>query len=184
MNPEIIVSERGKQLLAINNYKYGFQKSLKSGEKRWTCTNRKCKSFVLTLREGGSNVTITKHIQEHSHEASVGCLNRQIVSSACKRRAVEDLSEKPAKIIRRVFQENLPSTVTTSDVARFKRNMSNARRKMQRKNIEETFHFLDEVNIQTHRDEQYLLSNNRVFSCKTNIRMLDKNYTNLFSWYF
>lgn len=47
------------------------------------------------------------------------------------------------------------------------------------KNIEETFDLLDEANIQTHRGEQFLLINDRteqivVFSCKSNIQMLEK----------
>nr|CAI5835056.1 unnamed protein product [Callosobruchus analis] len=112
----------GKQLLVVNNFKYSFQKCLKSGERRWICLNKKCKSFILSLGEM-ENVTVTKHITEHCHEANLEKLNRQIVSSSCKREATEDLSEKPAKIIRRVLQDNLPSTITTCDVAYVRRNI-------------------------------------------------------------
>nr|CAI5853672.1 unnamed protein product [Callosobruchus analis] len=98
MDLNVILSEKGKQLLVVNNFKYSFQKCLKSGERRWICLNKKCKSFILSLGEM-ENVTVTKHITEHCHEANLEKLNRQIVSSSCKRKATEDLSEKPAKII-------------------------------------------------------------------------------------
>nr|CAI5835822.1 unnamed protein product [Callosobruchus analis] len=118
----VILSEKGKQLLVVNNFKYSFQKCLKSGERRWICLNKKCKSFILSLGEI-ENVTVTNHITEHCHEANPEKLNRQIVSSSCKRKATGDLSEKPAKMIRRVLQDNLPSTITTCDVAYVRRNM-------------------------------------------------------------
>lgn len=126
MDVNIILSEKGKQLLVVNNFKYCFHKCLKSGEKRWTCTNKKCKSFILSLGEM-KNITITKYIEEHCHDANIEKLNRQIVSSSCKREAVEDLSEKPAKIIRRVLRDNLSPTITTCDVAYLRRNMNNSR---------------------------------------------------------
>nr|CAI5849718.1 unnamed protein product [Callosobruchus analis] len=131
---------------------------LKSGERRWICLNQKCKSFILSLGEM-ENVTVTKHITEHCHEANLEKLNRQIVTSSCKRKATEDLSEKPAKIIRRVLQDNLPSTITTCDVAYVRRNMYNARRKMQPalpKNVEETFDILEDTNIETNTDDMAL----------------------------
>nr|CAI5823598.1 unnamed protein product [Callosobruchus analis] len=163
MDLNVILSEKGKQLLVVNNFKYSFQKCLKSGERRWICLSKKCKSFILSL-------------------ANLEKLNRQIVSSSCKRKATEDLSEKPAKIIRRVVQDNLPSTITTCDVAYVRRNMYNARRKMQLalpKNIEETFDILEDTSIETNTGEPFIMFNDKtdqivVFSCKSNIEFLGK----------
>lgn len=86
MDLNIILSEKGKRIVVINNYKYSFQKILKSGEKRWTCINKKCRSYLLSMGEV-DNVTVTKHVKDHCHNANVEQLNRQIVSTSCKRKA-------------------------------------------------------------------------------------------------
>lgn len=182
MDLKIILSEKGKPLAVLNNYKYSFQKKLKSGENRWICTNKsKCKSYVLTLGDV-ENLTITKHVQEHCHSANVEQLERQIVSASCKRKATDDLSEKPSKIIRKELQNDLPATIKTTDVALIRRNLYNARRKLLPPlptSVEETFDILVNMNIQTSKGENFLLFKDRtdqimVFSCQTNIEFIGR----------
>ena len=128
------------------------------------------------------NVTVTKHVKEHCHNANVEQLNRQIVSTSCKRKAIDDLSEKPAKIIRRELQDNLPSTINTSDVALIRKNLYNARRKLLPPlptSVQQTFDILAKINIETSRGENVLLFNDAadqiaVFSCKSNIEFIGK----------
>lgn len=181
MDLKIILSEKGKHLVVLHNYKYSFQKNLKSGEKRWTCINKKCKSYVLSMGEA-DNLTVTKHVREHCHNANVEQLNRQIVSTSCKRKATNDLSEKPAKIIRRELQDNLPLTINTSDVAAIRKNLYNARRKLLPPlptSVEQTFDILGKMKVETSRGENFLLFSDAaaqiaIFSCKSNIEFLGK----------
>jgi hypothetical protein len=44
----IILSEKGKTVLMVNGYKYGFQKYLANEIKRWTCNKQICKAYLKT----------------------------------------------------------------------------------------------------------------------------------------
>lgn len=50
--------------------------------------------ICLTLGEGENRITITKHTREHCHDANVEKLNCEIVNFSCKRKAIENLSDK------------------------------------------------------------------------------------------
>uniref|UniRef100_A0A8D8VV18 FLYWCH-type domain-containing protein n=1 Tax=Cacopsylla melanoneura TaxID=428564 RepID=A0A8D8VV18_9HEMI len=43
-----MMSEKGKDLIVVNNFKFRFHKSLAHGIKRWSCVEKKCKSFIKT----------------------------------------------------------------------------------------------------------------------------------------
>lgn len=66
---QFIKSERGKDLLVLNNYKYAFQKVLSGGIQRWTCASRsktvKCSAFLKTE---GSSKTVVQISDKHSHD--------------------------------------------------------------------------------------------------------------------
>lgn len=76
-------SERGRDLLVIDNYKYAFQKTLSGGIKRWTCISRskiiKCSAFVKTE---GSSETVVEISGNHSHNPICEAdLNRYVIST-------------------------------------------------------------------------------------------------------
>lgn len=180
METKIISSNRGKPVLVFDNFKFSFTKDIKStSEKFWRCTNRQCKATVHTL--GSSNdIVITKHPGEHNHEANLASLTRQVVSAACKRKATEDLAEKPMKIIRQELQRDLPSNLTTRDVQYIRHNMYNSRRRTLPtlpKNMNEVHIALSSLNVVTSRNEDFVLINNErdniiIFSCDTNINIV------------
>lgn len=184
MDIKIIVSNRGKPMLVVNSYKYSFQKQLKiSKENMWKCVNRDCKSIVYTVGIVHENILISRtNTKEHSHVSNLEALNRQIVSSACKRKSVEELAEKPAKIIRRVLQEDLPATLSVVDVEYVRKNMYNSRRKLLPalpRNISEVHSKLEEITdtVKTNLGEPFVFINNKeeeiiVFSCERNIQAL------------
>ena len=64
--------------------------------KRWCCANTKCKynqSAMRVQRFSGGDMM-------HDHDAdSEACLNRQILDNSVKRKAMEDLCERPQKLI-------------------------------------------------------------------------------------
>lgn len=181
MDIKIITSNRGSSLLVVQNYKFSFHKKIKStGESLWKCVNRVCKCTVHTLGELCSTLVITRSSGEHCHQANLVALNRQIINSSCKRKAIDDLSEKPAKIIRRTLKENLPPTVTNIDVEYIRKNMYNARRKFfppTPTSISEVHRILSELDVKTDKGESFLFVNNDrenivIFSCATNMRIL------------
>ena len=131
MDIKFIESSRGKPMLVVNSYKYNLKKVLKTSKEHvWVCVDRKCKATIYTLGPFNQNVVLNKCELEHCHEADVVSLQRQIVSTACKRKATEDIAEKPSKIIRKVLQENLPPTFAATDVALVRNYIYNARRKV------------------------------------------------------
>lgn len=92
------------------------------------CTKKvlKCKAKVYTM---GPELTISRSEAVHNHQEESSKINKKMVSESCKRKAEEDISEKPSKIIRTVLAENLPDTSTT-DVSNIRKNIYHCRRKI------------------------------------------------------
>jgi hypothetical protein len=182
MDIKIISSIRGKNMLVVENYKFSFHKIIKStNESLWKCVDRQCKCTIHTLGEpNSSNFVVIKSNLDHCHLANLVSLNRQMISASCKRKAVEDLAEKPAKIIRKTLKENLPSTITNTDVEYVRKNIYNARRKFFPpipKSVGEVHRILSELDIKTDKGEPFLFINNDsdnivVFSGQSNLRIL------------
>jgi hypothetical protein len=64
----------------------------------------------------------------HSHDAdSKACLNRQILNNSVKRKAMEDLCERPHKLIHKELRSQLLVTLTYKDIRNITRNMHKAR---------------------------------------------------------
>ena len=64
----------------------------------------------------------------HNHDAdSAACLNRQILNNSVKRKAMEDLCERPRKLIHKELRSQYLNTVTYKGIRNFSRNMHKAR---------------------------------------------------------
>jgi hypothetical protein len=90
MEPQSILSEKGKKLLVVNNYKFGKAHVFKCGKIRWRVVSSK-------IYTGNDETTIMESNFQHNHEADI-TLNRQIVSNHLKRKAVDDLYDRPTKL--------------------------------------------------------------------------------------
>lgn len=129
MFASVIKSIRGKDLLVYENFTFSKDRTMKNGEVVWRCIQRnlKCRATLYTI---DLELTISKSNIVHNHEANERKLNRQIMSNICKQKAVDDVSEKPSKIIRKVLATNLPESFTTTDTAYISKNVYNCRRKI------------------------------------------------------
>nr|CAI5841322.1 unnamed protein product [Callosobruchus analis] len=78
----------------------------------------------------GAEYTVTRSELIHNHESDETTLERKIVTTSCKRKAEEDISEKPSKIIKSVLSNHLPENLSSSDVSLIRRNLYNSRRKL------------------------------------------------------
>lgn len=178
MEAIIIKSEKGKDLLVIDGFKFSFHKLLaRDTLKRWLCASRKtqCKAFVKTKLD---RPEVIESSLNHNHEKlSEELLNRQTLSNAVKIKAIEDVSAKPMGLIRKEVRESHCETITTHDVERMRKNMYTARSKIASKlptNIVEFHSLLNSVTLKTNRDEYFILKNDEInnivmFSCKTNL---------------
>lgn len=179
----LIKSSRGRELLLVEHHTFSKQKVLKSEEVFWRCIQRntKCSAKVFTI--GSDDLTITRSYLVHNHEANPQKLERKGVTNACKRKAEEDISEKPAKIIRTAIAKFGADSLTVPDIAAIRKNIYNCRRKLLPgplpRNISEVHDAVSNYSPKTCRDEIFLFLNHLefniiVFSCETNIRLLCK----------
>jgi len=77
----------------------------------YRCARRPCTATVRVLGDD-----ILKEVGTHRHEAlDLAKFNRQKVSATVKRKATEDICERPSKVIRAVFNADLPETFTRTD---------------------------------------------------------------------
>lgn len=180
MSVRLIKSCRGKNLLVFNDFTFYKDKELKNGECYWRCVKKtaKCGAKVFTM---GEDLTVVRSDSVHNHAANKDKLNAKIVSNSCKRKAEEDISEKPSKIIRRVLSSNIPETVTTNDIRNIRRNIYHSRRKVLPfrlpTDINEVHNTVEVYSPKTCKEENFVFINNVehniiVFSCNTNIQCL------------
>lgn len=100
-NIKLITGQRGNLLVLYNNFKYNKNIKYASGEIKWRCNNKNCNAFIKTVGEEQHNITLT-NLSSDIHITS--CLpvpnqiiERQEISSCAKRKAVEDIRDKPGK---------------------------------------------------------------------------------------
>lgn len=181
MDLKIIKSIYGNELLVFNSFKFKKEKTLKSGETFWRCIKRKEKCSAKLFTVLGPDHIISRTENDHNHEADIQKVNRHIVSTNCKRKAVEDIAEKPSKIIRRELEVDLPTTFTIKDREYVRKNVYNCRQKVLPgplpKNIDEVVLVLENYKPKTCRGEDFLFLSSveehiLVFSCEKNIRQM------------
>jgi hypothetical protein len=120
-------------------------------------------------------------VPEHEHDSYDDAeMQRHTVSNAVKRKAVDDICEKPAKIICQYFVDDGDSVLLTKDdVRRIRKNMYVARRRKRKmalpKTIDDVNPFLQSLQLQTSEGEPFLLSKGTeriIFTCVSNLRFL------------
>lgn len=80
-------SEKGKNLLSLNNFKFRQYRPLKTGEMSWNCTNKNCNAKLYTI---GEEHVFSRITNDHNHEpGTIQILNRQKVNNSVKRKADE-----------------------------------------------------------------------------------------------
>lgn len=100
METKNLLSERGKKLLLFENYTFSKVNVLKDGRIRWRCSNRRCPSKMYTADD--EETILEKNIY-HNHEANTA-VSRHAVRNSVKRKAVEELTGKPSKLIYKELQ--------------------------------------------------------------------------------
>ncbi|KAL4154475.1 hypothetical protein QTP88_000338 [Uroleucon formosanum] len=96
MNPKNMLSEKLKPLRVVNNYKFRFYRLLANDVQQWVCYKKTCNAAI----KYDVNGTICEQNTTHNHEPDdLQSILRQKISNSVKRKAVEQFSERPAKII-------------------------------------------------------------------------------------
>jgi len=178
MEFESMLSERGKLLLIYKGFKFRKHRELKkSGETVWCCANKKCSVQLYTL-----NSVFSKISGSHNHELEQNVLNRQKINNSVKRKAEQDVNQRPSKLIHAEIntQKEVLNNLTTRDMRYISKNINHARLKIfptLPKSIEDLHDFLEQRHIETIKNEPFLCINDRrenivMFSCKSNLEFM------------
>lgn len=124
-----VLSERGKELILFENYKFYQEKTIPRGL-RWRCTVRGCTSRVTT------NTAQDKllHVNMKHNHGELSRLKRQIISNKAKKRALEeDACDKSPKVVLREMITNQNVDLNDVDVKRITQNIYRERKLKWRK---------------------------------------------------
>jgi hypothetical protein len=121
---------------------------------------------------------ILKAVIEHKHSPRKN-LTKVTISNNLKRKAVDDISQRPLKLIREEVQLNVVY-VTSNDVNSIRRSIYRARRKSLPtipKSISEVHSALTLLQLNTYKGENFLLYNNETenivcFTTESNLKFL------------
>jgi len=113
-----------------------------------------------------SDQKVVKEVIEQNHDEENELLNRQIVSNKLKRKAIDNICEKPSKTINRELLSYDEVTLTTYDLQLIRKNMLYARSSILSKlpnNLEELHTSLYNASdfLLTNHNENFLLVNDK-----------------------
>ena len=92
---QLTETSKGKQAVIMDGYIYSLKKETKTS-KNWQCTNRKCNGKLTTSLDGK---VILHADTRHNHTSDESKIQTHLLRQACKRKAEEEISERPRKII-------------------------------------------------------------------------------------
>lgn len=123
---EIIYSNRGKPLIAIERFKFCHHKVLANNVQRYKCSKKVCGAFIkLTV---GLNEIVESQLV-HNHEADdEQSYNRRKLSNSLKRKAIEDICTRPSKLVSKELGASDIPNLTERDFQLTCRNIRRARR--------------------------------------------------------
>lgn len=172
-----ITSEKLKKLIVINGYKFRFHKTLNKNVQRWTCCKNSCTAH-LKLDE--DNNIIDNHSIHNHEQCDEKTLTRQNLSNTLKRKAVEDITCKPAKLLHSELKNGDMDSLTNNDMDLIRRNIHYARSRahgLLPKSRDETHSALNNTVMKTNCDEDFMFINdvqNSIvgFSTEKNLKVL------------
>jgi len=117
------LSEIGKPSLVLDEFKFR-KRTISKNRIKWRCTVKSCTSNFLYDE---SETVLLKSNFDHSHEASLNS-NRQIVANSLERKATDQVTTRPLKLIRNEVQSSALD-LTLNDVHSIRRSVYRTRRK-------------------------------------------------------
>ena len=92
---ETVVTSKGKPAILYENFMYRLKKETASS-KLWQCVNKNCTGKITTDLE---TLEILHGSLDHNHDSDKKKTQVHLLRQACKRKAQEDLTERPRKIL-------------------------------------------------------------------------------------
>jgi hypothetical protein len=113
MEFKITEANRGNKRLISEDFIYRFHKTLNNGNVSWRCSNKSCKA---TLKTDGENLMVVETNSAHCHESDKCQCERQQLRVSAKGKAAEDVTSRPAKLIRTELHFSDSQSIQTSDL--------------------------------------------------------------------
>ena len=159
-----MLSKRGARLRVIGGYKIRVHKLLANDVQRWACTARTCPAF-MKIDSGGQ--TLEDSLNHNHGPDSEKSLMRQRVANGCKRRATQELFERPAKLIRLEMTADALAVLTEDDLTQIRKSIYTARSTMRPplpQTLAELHTRINGLNIETKLAEQFVQVNDDVLN--------------------
>ncbi|KAL8594674.1 hypothetical protein ACOMHN_052407 [Nucella lapillus] len=130
---EKYTTNRGNPGLIVNGYKFPYERSDKDGKGVWRCIQKRCSARCKSFDkdpEAGMAWARLEHTYDQDSQASI---ERQQIRTMCKRKAVDDISERPSKIILTELTNRPDGELVPKDVKAVRQSIYRERRKLQPK---------------------------------------------------
>lgn len=172
-----VQTNRGKRSIIWDYNRYRLDTILKQEDISWRCSVHTCPARIRTDKDVK---TVISQKNTHTHDPDSRKLERHKLRSAAKRKATDDLSQQPAKIIKGVLKDQEEDELEYKDLKSVAKAVYRKRRKTYPplpKTQEETHETLSTMNIQTSKFEDFLTTNNTengmiIFTTTTNLECL------------
>lgn len=179
------VTNKGTDCLIVDGYKFSKFRTLKDGNISWRCVNKKCGAFV---KSDPTVVEIFTGIVQHKNHEQLSSrkIDHDHIKNECKRKAKEDLSLKPSKIIRSqlIKEANAETSVEQTDLKKTQKAIYNARRSIipaLPKSARRTIEQLRNLQCKTNLNEDFCfiepIAGIVIFTCESNLNFLRQNST-------
>lgn len=175
-----IETRKGKPCLLYNDFRYRFHRDGKEKSKSWRCCKTSCTGKLVTDSE--CKIVITEG-GVHNHQPDLHDNQVQELRSSVKRKALDDISTRPSKIVKKsLLSQNNTEDVTPKDVQSVCRSIYSKRRQkypVLPKSREDTQKTLADLDIKTHTGEDFLKYNDPsngflIFTCDRNLQFLSE----------
>ncbi|XP_060870098.1 uncharacterized protein LOC132944652 [Metopolophium dirhodum] len=172
----LIQSKRGAPAIIVHEYMYTKCNELNTGDIIWKCPKKTCYASVKTNDRPELLESRGTHKHDHLSSSDIEKLKIDVV---LKRKAIEDPTVRPNKLIRRAIA--VSEVVDMCDISNFRRHIYRQRRKSQPvlpKSIEDAVQQLTirQNEIQTFKLERFVFvhDDNSIvaITCKTNLQCM------------
>ena len=126
MDVTLIETNKGRKSIVCDGYRYRVDVELKSGEIAWRCTSKGCKARIRT---DSSASMILQQKNPHNHETDDRQIERHVLRVSAKRKAIDDMSSRPSKIIRTELQSMTEENLVPADIKSVAKAVYRRRRK-------------------------------------------------------
>lgn len=121
-----MLSQRGKDIKVINGYKLRFYRHLSNNIDKWVCTKKNCTAYL----KYNEDILIEENLNHNHDSDSYNTLERQKLTNNLKRKAIEDICQRPSKMIHTEVLKEKSENISTDDVTRMRKCIHHARMKV------------------------------------------------------